>query len=863
VPSEWAEIRWGKIVQLDRPCRVRVAFVGEAPGAEETVEGRPFVGDAGQVLREALPQVLPEGTRFSLVNTAKCRPPGNRKPYVKERRNCRNRFVNDILLSEPELLVALGGTALEALTGQKGITKWAMVPTSCTVEGLEHLPVFPMFHPSYPLHDPTKFPELETCFNELRRYLTEDLEPEPMPEVWELPDLGALQRFLAPAKGNIGLDYETTGLSPRENQVRLIGFARHEPDAETGYICGVIPYEDLSRKHKRTIREGLAEYLTTRREGLTVCHNASFELRWSRELLGVWPRGVMCSQVGHSVLDEEADQKLDSLWIRYGHTPYWTPVKEQLALGETYASIDLPILVPYCGWDSYAALRLVEEVIFPGYASAEIAEYAGKRLQQVLYVAKMIHYGVHVDPDKSDEALSVLRQKHSSALEELRRDRLEVQRLERTTKVDNKSRKVFVCKDSRGYTVPFKRDDHGRLQFRGEDRKPIFNPNSSDQKARLLFEIAGLTPLYDTNDRQWKPEWSYEEGGKIVWRRQPSTKRDYLEQLLDYDDSGLVQALLDITDLAGSIRFIETLSDFTEDHDGGLYIHPGFQMHTVRTGRLSCSGPNLMGVKKGEPMTIFTSRFPGGKIVRWDYKQLELRIFACLSGDTRFLRVFAEGGDPHRSTGADVFHVEDEEDVTDEQRQKGKHINFGIVYGITEKGLGKKWGIPMHRAADLLRAFEKAHPEGMQWITKTISRARATGYTWTPVGRRRRCYGIDSVKPWVRGHAERVAVNTPIQNAAVEICLWALMEMTRRFEDAGLRARPIAQVHDSIEVDSPFEELLQVFQIAEQVMTVDVYEAFPWLDIEVPVDREYGPSWGEKVVRKAAIEDVAEDEIPF
>jgi DNA polymerase len=100
------------VVVGDFPAGAPLMLVGEAPGAQEDVSGRPFVGRAGQLLDELLAEAGIDRTSTAIANVVKCRPPGNRPPTSTESRRCRGWLDRQVELADPSLVVTLGGTAL-------------------------------------------------------------------------------------------------------------------------------------------------------------------------------------------------------------------------------------------------------------------------------------------------------------------------------------------------------------------------------------------------------------------------------------------------------------------------------------------------------------------------------------------------------------------------------------------------------------------------------------------------------------------------------------------------------------------------------------------------------------------------------
>ncbi len=130
-----------------------ILFVGEGPGEEEDNQGRPFVGKAGQLLTKILESVNIAREDVYIANMVKCRPPNNRVPTSLEIQSCSQYLLAQIEVINPRMIVPLGSTALNFFLGEdQQITK---------VRGREfiwkgNIIIFPMFHPSYLLRNPSK-----------------------------------------------------------------------------------------------------------------------------------------------------------------------------------------------------------------------------------------------------------------------------------------------------------------------------------------------------------------------------------------------------------------------------------------------------------------------------------------------------------------------------------------------------------------------------------------------------------------------------------------------------------------------------------------------------------------------------------
>jgi len=163
-------------------------FVGEAPGANEDLQGLPFVGAAGKLLEKLLGEIGLSRSEVFIANTLKCRPPGNRDPQPTEIDACRPYLVRQIELIEPRVICTLGNFATKLLRGQTdGITRVHGQPEVRTV-GTHTFRLYPLFHPAAALYTPSTLEKLRADFALLPQILALPPAPPavPAPEVVEV-----------------------------------------------------------------------------------------------------------------------------------------------------------------------------------------------------------------------------------------------------------------------------------------------------------------------------------------------------------------------------------------------------------------------------------------------------------------------------------------------------------------------------------------------------------------------------------------------------------------------------------------------------------------------------------------------------
>jgi uracil-DNA glycosylase family 4 len=155
------------IVHTEGTQKARLMFVGEAPGADEDMQARPFVGRAGQLLTKIIESIGFKREEVLIGNINRCRPPGNRAPTPDEVAMCKPFLLREIASVRPEVIVVLGNTAMKNLLDVKeGITKLRGI-----FQDYQGIKIMPTFHPAYLLRDPSKKRETWEDLKKVRDYL--------------------------------------------------------------------------------------------------------------------------------------------------------------------------------------------------------------------------------------------------------------------------------------------------------------------------------------------------------------------------------------------------------------------------------------------------------------------------------------------------------------------------------------------------------------------------------------------------------------------------------------------------------------------------------------------------------------------
>ncbi len=286
--------------------------------------------------------------------------------------------------------------------------------------------------------------------------------------------------------------------------------------------------------------------------------------------------------------------------------------------------------------------------------------------------------------------------------------------------------------------------------------------------------------------------------------------------------------------------YVDSLAELAGP-DGRIHTH--FVQTGAATGRLSSRDPNLQNIpireEEGRRIRHAFSAEEGHVLVSADYSQIELVVFAHLSGDPELRGAFAEGADIHRRTASLIFGIP-EAQVGPDQRRIAKTINFGVVYGMSAFRLSNELGIGRSDAQKFIDAYFERYAGVRRFMDSTIAAAEKDGYVRTLLGRRRPVPAVVSRNKTEKQAAERVAVNTPIQGSAADIVKLAMLRVRRALDLSVPEARLLLQVHDELIAEVPEARAAETAEVMKREM-----EGAVRLSVPLRVDVETAVRWGE------------------
>ncbi len=353
-----------------------------------------------------------------------------------------------------------------------------------------------------------------------------------------------------------------------------------------------------------------------------------------------------------------------------------------------------------------------------------------------------------------------------------------------------------------------------------------FNLNSPQQLSGALFERLELTPP----DRTQRTSSGYYSTAAVTLE---AMKGDHpvVDWVLDYRELSKLKN-----------TYVDALPLQVNPSTGR--VHTSYNQAGSVTGRIASSDPNLQNIpirtELGRRVRRAFIAEPGNALLSVDYSQVELRIVAHMSNDETMLAAFRAGHDIHAATAAAIYEVPIDQ-VSKEQRDRAKGVNFGLIYGMSSFGLSRYMDITLAEAEDFVNAYFEQFPGVKKYLDGMKAQAAEKGYVETLLGRRRYFLGLQTqTNRNIRNREEREAINAPIQGTAADIMKIAMLRVPGALKQAGVSAKMLLQVHDELVLECPIEELEPTANLVSRVMQA----AYP-LKIPLQTDARSGPNWND------------------
>ena len=633
---------------------------------------------------------------------------------------------------------------------------------------------------SFPETAAELFKELE--FKTLLGYVTKHQEegaearPEPEKHYETVKDANGLLRLSALLKGSGGFCFDTETTSQYPTMADLVGMS-FSIQVGRAYYVPLNHLEGISREDVLKRLRPIFEDENIGKYGHNIKYDAMVMRRAGVELRGI----EFDTMIASYVLDPGSrSHGLDFLSLK--HLNYnKIPTKDLIGSGKgqiTMDLVDVDEISEYASEDADYTLRL-KELFEPQLKEAETEElFKELEMPLVEVLGQMEWNGINLDT----AMLKDLSKELAANLEKL--------------KV-----KIF--------------------ETAGEE----FNVNSPMQLGEVFFD-----KLKIHEEIGYKPK----KTASGQWR----TDIKVLEALQEHPLPSMILEWRQLSKLKST--YVDALPRLINAETGRL--HGSFNQTVAATGRLSSTDPNLQNIPVRTELgrQIRKAFIPGEGyecLLAADYSQIELRIAAHYSQDPALLNAFKTGQDIHRETASKVFSI-DPDEVTREQRDFAKRINFGILYGMGPHKFRQETGVSYKEAQEFIANYKATFPGITEYLDETLAFASEHGYVTTIMGRKRYLPDLTSSNPGVRSHAENMAINTPIQGSAADIIKRAMIDIHHDMIREGFKSKLVLQVHDELVFDVyPGElEFLKAMVVKRMEGAID-------LDVPIVVDTGTGSNW--------------------
>jgi DNA polymerase I len=693
----------------------RLAVVGEAPGYQEAVYKRPFVGPSGKLLDQVLGHYGYKREEVMYTNVCLCRPEDNATPPKSAVNACRPRLIRELAKSGVSDIVALGGTAASVLVdGGGNISRLRVGPpkdvtTELTTQSEAHaLRVIATWHPAYCLRNPDAFPTLVSDLGKLKDRNTSAWCP---PEWRPVEDPDTTIQVLESLMGTkdcvvdieVGIDKDESFDHPNEFDLLCIGI---------GYAPGrVVVLGQPGLADKRVLSQ-LRQFLRSTR---IVAQNGKFDLAGLYPHLGGLEQWFDTMLASYTLDERPGHHSLGTLGIEKLGTPDWKfEIKKYIPKGGSYANVPKEILYRYCAYD--VAVEW------------DLKEYFERRLEQE---------SNSKDWPYPDRPYKSLRDVHDFLV-----------------KVSNQ----LMYPELNG--IPVDREYNQQLT-----RSFLERLGKIEDRINLICE----TELNPRSPKQIR-EWLASKNVNV-----DSTNVDTLEPLLGRL-SQKSRAYAFIETLLLHRRQQKLYGTYIKGIAKRTYrgrVYTTYLLHGSTSGRLASRNPNLQNIVRDKSIKRqFVVSKPENVFVHADFKQAEGRVVATLAKDEYLRGIFSDPTrDIFKELGKDLYN---KTELTKDERVRVKAFFYGLAYGREAYSIAMEYGLSVRETQKYLDQFMQLLSATANWQRSVRSRVLSGSDLITPFGRRRRFWLITEEN---KKDVLNEALSFLPQSTSNDICLDAFVHL--------------------------------------------------------------------------------------
>ncbi|MFH1624121.1 MAG: DNA polymerase [Pseudomonadota bacterium] len=858
-----------------------IAFIGEAPGAEEVYHKQPFVGKAGRYFRYHLSQVGINASTCYFTNVICCRPPDNDMTTLdaKEAVKC----CKPGLEEEIEYLLKRGIKVVSPV-GNHSAHAFGLTDRIGKIRGSvynhgEYL-LIPTHHPSGVMRREVNRGIMDEWIwhddlNKIREHASEPYVP--FQEHFNLfPTVEDLEKFAISCTNQfVGVDIETTSLRPWGGEIFCLSLAKgpsswrgnktdqdlikeagdskiHRAICVPFYKKGFVPY--WSKKDSAKVSK-LLNFIFSKSK--LVFQNAPFDVGWllwkgyKIDFEQIWHDTLIL----HHTIYPELPHNLEFITSIYGETPYWKgPYKDR---NTNIEGMDDEVLRLYNARDAQVLLEDLEGLLEDLYEHNMETLYYEEAHPMIELVMEMSFNGILLDKKALNEWKLQAQDEITEIKVKLIRQGFLPEPIKKTAPLKkNESEYIDTFnlasdQDLRWFLFGIPPSKFSHLQDY-ERKKPGTKVYDELSALKILKEnVAPIVKVrYEGRQSRKTGVIQVDKRGLLGLRIQAQNRLKAISELKRPTDkhkeesdnlASLIRWLGLFSEYRGLAKLLSTYSSFPTALDGR--VRCSFSIHGTKTGRLSSDSPNLQNIPKRNKVIrkAFIAQ-PGCRLLSGDYSNLEVRVLAYITRDELLIEE-VEQKNVHDENTKTLFNLTKEDLLWEEARDGAKVFMFGgLCYGgspreIYENILMKCPNLTLTFSTfeESMKRWMEAHNGYRTWAEGQRTQALATRTVSTNFGRIRQLLGSER-------DIEKEALNTPIQGTAASIVNRAGVELLHSLRESKLKGKILLQVHDQFLLEVEEEDLQETALLVRKKMEMP----FKIGDREVsfPVDLEVGKTWG-------------------
>lgn len=672
---------------------------------------------------------------------------------LKDLKKNKNEIITAILKINPQCIITIGSDVTKLMLGNVALSK----VTGKVIPIENDMFVAPCYDPKATTYDSSIREQILLSFSALKlTFIANTAINKPIIKKIDSPEvlkdaINTLSKY-----DLIGFDIETAGegklggLSPFNKGARILT-AAFSSEKEAFWMD--VNYTDTLKLNTDfiTIVNALKDKF--------VIHNRPFDAFFTKVITGISLENTNDSMLVHFLIDENQRIGLKQLAFKLlGWADYAADVKSVVKENYDFSTVSIDVLGLYNCLDACACLHVFKLGI---KSVPDINLYKFLLRIQDMYIEASIN-GFPVDLEYIAEYKAKILKEKELILKEIY-EYGEIKKAQKIVTALEKGwldKEIFLSTGKVKYIMKNPPIDENLVEF------DILKP-------RHLLALLSVLDKIPTNKT--------EKGGI-------SLSALTLQEI----DHPIIKKLLQVKSISTIANTF--IGGFLEKVRSDGKVHPNFSLTKTVTGRTACSDPNVQQIPRDKEIKNFFYVPEGYKIVQFDFAQAEIRVIASLANDKNLIEAILKGTDMHKEV-ASFMYKKPVEDITKEERQAAKSLNFGVIYGMGSMALSKNLNISVDEAEEKLSMYMNQFYGVRKWIEDTHSYARKHLKVVTPFGRVRNLPNIGLSDKMAVSGALRQAQNAPIQATASDLTLYLLYFIHLNMDKDN--SKFLASVHDS------------------------------------------------------------------